>query len=68
MDDLDPTLEMSPEELKEFRRRIKRVLDMLPLHPHQRLGIPPCIKGKDIESDVLTVQTTSDFYVNLKKN
>lgn len=36
-----------------------------PLHPHERLNIPPMIKGQDVEVPVFTLNET---VLALKKN
>lgn len=55
-------------ELEKFRKAIKKKLDCLPLHPHQRLSIPPNKTGQDITSEVLTLEVTAEKFLSKKKN
>jgi hypothetical protein len=48
---------------KEIAALMKAALAKLgPLHPHERLGIPPMIKGKDVESPWLSLDETVAFF------
>lgn len=47
------------DETKEtFKRAMKLKLDTLKMHPHQVLGIPPMIHGKDVECHDLSAEAT----------
>lgn len=53
------------DEAKEaFKRAIKLRLDSLKMHPHQILGVPPMIRGKDVECYDLGAEET---LVHIKK-
>lgn len=54
------------DETKEtFKRAMKLKLDALKMHPHQILGVPPMIRGKDVEVNNLSAEATLDEF---KKN
>lgn len=47
------------DETKEtFKRAMKLKLDALKMHPHQILGVPPMIRGKDVECYDLSAEAT----------
>lgn len=51
------------DEAKEaFKRAIKLRLDSLKMHPHQILGVPPMIRGKDVEATNLSPEATLDEF------
>lgn len=46
-------------EQEEIAKLMKAALAKLgPLHPHERLGMPPMIKGEDVETPYLTLDET----------
>jgi hypothetical protein len=56
------------EQLESFQKAIKERLDRLTLHPHQRLGIPPMIKGQDIAVNRFSTEQTAELLKRKKVN
>ncbi len=55
-------MDWDDEQKEAFKQAIKLKLDSLKMHPHQILGIPPMIRGKDIECyDLSTEATLAEF-------
>lgn len=50
------------EQMESLRKAMKERLDRLTLHPHQRLGFPPIAKGKDVDVQRLTTESTAEFF------
>lgn len=46
------------EQKEAFKQAIKLKLDSLKMHPHQVLGVPPMIRGKDVECYDLSAEAT----------
>jgi len=56
------------EQLESFQKAIKERLDRLNLHPHQRLGIPPMIKGQDVAVNRFSTEQTAELLKRKKVN
>lgn len=52
---------LTNEEVEALTEAMKERLDALPLHPHQRLGVPPICKGKDVTAQRLITEQTADL-------
>lgn len=56
------------EQLASFQRAIKERLDRLDLHPHQRLGYPPMLKGQDVVVERFSTEATTANMLKVLNN